>query len=72
MLLARFGIARGRCQMLISKILRRRRKTLNKPTLSNYQKLQRRTTVQIIILFTLVVAALGFALYWYQRKNLMP
>jgi hypothetical protein len=43
-----------------------------KPTPSNYQLRQRRTTIELVILFTILALAVGAAIYFYERHSLIP
>jgi len=43
-----------------------------KPAPSNYQLRQRRTTIELVILFTILALAVGAAIYFYERHSLIP
>jgi hypothetical protein len=43
-----------------------------KPEPSRYQKSQRRTAIQLVILFAILAMAVGALFYYFARKSLLP
>ncbi len=42
------------------------------PPPSGYQKFLRKTQIKLLLLFCIAAAAVGVAIYFYQRHNLIP
>jgi hypothetical protein len=43
-----------------------------KPEPSRYQKSLRRTTIQLVLLFSVLAVAVAALFYYFERKNLIP
>lgn len=52
--------------------MKRKPGTFRKPPPSGYQKLQRRMTIKLIVLFVVLALAVAAGFYFYQRHNLLP
>jgi hypothetical protein len=52
--------------------MKRKSAPIRRPPPSGYQKLQRKMTIKLIVLFVVLALAVAAGFYYYQRHSLLP